>query len=555
MLNSLFIQNFVLIDNLDIRFDKGFSVITGETGAGKSIILGALSLVLGQRADGKSIKKGSDKCVIEATFDISKYQLEPFFLENDLEYDAQGCILRRELFSSGKSRAFVNDSPVSLSILKELGTRLIDIHSQHQNLLLGDNHFQLRVVDVMAENEILLILYKKEYSRYQSLKRELKELQQKAAQTKQEEDYIRFQLDQLTEAALTADEQILLEQEQETLSHAEEIKGSLYKVSQLLNGEELGSIQLIKEALSTIENLERYYSKAKEIADRLRSAYIDLNDLASETEILKDDIEYNPERMEWVNERLNTIYSLEQKHHVSTIAELLALQDNYQKQLDEIGSFDEQIAELTQLVTASYQELLQQAAVISAQRKAISEKIADQLTQMVIPLGMPNVRFRIDIVSKEEPDNDGMDDICFMFSANKNSELQPVAETASGGEISRLMLCIKAMIAGFTALPTIIFDEIDTGVSGDIADKMGNIMQDLGTKMQVFAITHLPQIAAKGSAHYYVYKEDTEERTLTRIKQLTEEERVNEVARMLSGASLTKASLANAKDLLRKGRK
>lgn len=555
MLNSLFIQNFVLIDNLDIHFDKGFSVITGETGAGKSIILGALSLVLGQRADGKSIKKGSEKCVIEAMFDISKYQLEAFFLENDLEYDAQCCILRRELFASGKFRAFVNDSPVSLSILKELGTRLIDIHSQHQNLLLGDNRFQLRVVDVMAENEILLILYKKEFSRYQGLKRELKELQQKAAQTKQEEDYIRFQLEQLTDASLTSDEQEMLEQEQETLAHAEEIKSSLYKVSQLLNGEEMGTVQLIKEALSSVDNLERYYPKAKEIAERLRSAYIDLNDLASETEILKDDVEYNPERMEWVNERLNTIYSLEQKHHVSTVTELLALQDNYQRQLDEIGSFDEQIAELTQLVAASYQELLQQAAVISAQRKASSEKIAEQLAQMVVPLGMPNIRFRIDIAPKEEPDIDGIDDICFMFSANKNSELQPVAETASGGEISRLMLCIKAMIAGFTALPSIIFDEIDTGVSGDIADKMGNIMQDLGAKMQVFAITHLPQIAAKGSAHYYVYKEDTDERTITRIKQLTEEERTNEVARMLSGASLTKASLANAKDLLRKGKK
>ena len=555
MLNSLFIQNFVLIDNLDIHFDKGFSVITGETGAGKSIILGALSLVLGQRADGKSIKKGSEKCVIEATFDISKYQLEAFFLENDLEYDAQCCILRRELFASGKSRAFVNDSPVSLSILKELGTRLIDIHSQHQNLLLGDNRFQLRVVDVMAENEILLILYKKEFSRYQGLKRELKELQQKAAQTKQEEDYIRFQLEQLTDASLTSDEQEMLEQEQETLAHAEEIKSSLYKVSQLLNGEEMGTVQLIKEALSSVDNLERYYPKAKEITERLRSAYIDLNDLASETEILKDDVEYNPERMEWVNERLNTIYSLEQKHHVSTVTELLALQDNYQRQLDEIGSFDEQIAELTQLVAASYQELLQQAAVISAQRKASSEKIAEQLAQMVVPLGMPNIRFRIDIAPKEEPDIDGIDDICFMFSANKNSELQPVAETASGGEISRLMLCIKAMIAGFSALPSIIFDEIDTGVSGDIADKMGNIMQDLGAKMQVFAITHLPQIAAKGSAHYYVYKEDTDERTITRIKQLTEEERTNEVARMLSGASLTKASLANAKDLLRKGKK
>ena len=541
MLNSLFIRNFVLIDSLDIQFDKGFSVITGETGAGKSIILGALSLVLGQRADGKSIKKGADKCVIEVSFDISKYQLEPFFLENDLEYDASSCILRRELFSSGKSRAFVNDSPVSLSILKELGNRLIDIHSQHQNLLLGDSRFQLRVLDVMAENDILLILYKKEFLRYQGLKRELKALLQKAEQSKQDEDYIRFQLDQLKEASLSSGEQ-------------EEIKGSLYKISELLDGEEMGSVQLIKEALSLADGLERYYPKAKEFAERLRSAYIDLNDLASEADSQKEDIEFNPRRLEWVNDRLNLIYTLEQKHRVSSVDELLALQEQYEKQLSEISSYDQLIEDLNQQLEVSHAELLQQAGVLSVQRRVAANTIAEQLVKMVSPLGMPNIRFQVDMTTRPEPEADGMDDICFMFSANKNGELQPVAQTASGGEISRLMLCIKAMIAGFTALPTIIFDEIDTGVSGDIADKMGNIMQDLGSKMQVFAITHLPQIAAKGTAHYFVYKEDREDGTATQIKRLSDEERINEVARMLSGASLTKASLANAKDLLRKGR-
>ena len=551
MLKSLFIQNFVLIDSLDIQFEKGFSVITGETGAGKSIILGALSLVLGQRADGKSIKKDADKCVIEAVFDIRQYSLEPFFLSNDLEYDAESCILRRELYASGKSRAFVNDSPVSLAIMKELGTKLIDIHSQHQNLLLGDNRFQLRVVDVMAENEILLILYRKEYSRYQALKKELKELKEKAAQTKQEEDYIRFQLDQLQEAHLSAGEQEELEQEQETLSHAEEIKGTLYKVSQLLDGEEMGGVQLIKEAYSAADSLERYFPRAKEIGERLRTAYIDLNDLVSEIEMLKDDVEFNPERLDFVNERLNTIYSLQQKHHLNTVDELLQLQVQYEQQLNDINSFDEQIADLQRQLDASYRELLQQAAVLSGQRKIASEALAKQLVQMVMPLGMPNVRFHVDITPREEPDSDGMDEVCFLFSANKSGELQPVAQTASGGEISRLMLCIKAMIAGFTALPTIIFDEVDTGVSGDIADKMGNIMHDLGTKMQVFAITHLPQIAAKGQAHYFVYKTDVDDRTVTRIKRLDDDERVREVARMLSGASLTEASLANAKDLLR----
>lgn len=551
MLKSLFIRNFVLIDSLDIKFDKGFSVITGETGAGKSIILGALSLVLGQRADGKSIKNGSEKCVIEAVFDVSRYKLEEFFLTNDLEYDAEICILRRELFASGKSRAFVNDSPVPLSVVKELGSRLIDIHSQHQNLLLGDNRFQLKVIDVMAENDILLILYRKEYSRYQSLKKELKELTEKALQTKQEEDYVRFQLEQLADAGLVAGEQEELEQELETLSHAEEIKGSLYKITRLLDGEEQGAVQLIKEALSTADSLERYYPKAKEIAERLRSAYIDMNDLASETEVLKEDIEFNPERLDWVNERLNTLYTLEQKHRVSKVEELMELLDKYNKQLKEIDSFDEQIESLKKQLEVSHQELLQQAAVLGEQRKIASKAIASQLVEMVVPLGMPNTRFAIDFVPKQEPESDGMDEIRFMFSANKSAELQPVAQTASGGEISRLMLCIKAMIAGFTALPAIIFDEVDTGVSGDIADKMGDIMQELGTKMQVFAITHLPQIAAKGKDHYFVYKEDTDERTVTRIRKMNKEERVKEIARMLSGASLTSASIANAKELLK----
>ena len=550
MLKSLFIQNFVLIDNLDIRFDRGFSVITGETGAGKSIILGALSLVLGQRADGKSIKQGADKCVIEAVFDVSKYQLESFFLGNDLEYDSESCILRRELYASGKSRAFVNDSPVSLAILKELGTKLIDIHSQHQNLLLGDNRFQLRVVDVMAENEILLILYKKEYTRYQGLRKELAALKERAAQSKQEEDYVRFQLEQLEEANLQPAEQEELEQEQETLSHAEEIKSSLYRASSCLDGEEQGVVSLLKASLSSMDALERYFPQAKEIVERLRTAYIDLNDLASEMEGLMEDVEFNPDRLAWVNERLDTLYALQQKHRVSSMEELIALRDQFRAQLADMDSFDEQIASLEKEVQDAYKELLQQAAVLSEQRKIASVAFAKQLVEMVAPLGMPHTRFQVEVVPRKEPESDGMDEIRFLFSANKSMALQPVAQTASGGEISRLMLCIKAMIAGFTALPTIIFDEVDTGVSGDIADKMGHIMQDLGSKMQVFAITHLPQIAAQGEAHYFVYKEDVKDRTLTRIRPLDKAERVREVARMLSGSALTEASLANAKDLL-----
>lgn len=552
MLKSLFIQNFVLIDNLDIAFDKGLSVITGETGAGKSIILGALSLVLGARADGKSIKKDSDKCIIEATFDVSLYNLEGFFLKNDLEYDEKNCILRRELHASGKSRAFVNDSPVSLAILKELGSRLIDIHSQHQNLLLGDNRFQLKVTDALAENDILLILYKKEYNHYLALRRELKELTEAASRSQQEEDYLRFQLEQLTEAGLKAGEQEELEQEQETLSHAEEIKGSLYKIGLLLQGdEEAGAVQLIKNALSTAESVESYYPQAKELAERLRSAYIELDDLAGEADARKDDVEFNPERLEWVDDRLNEIYTLQQKHRVDTVEELIRIRQEFEEQLDAIGSYGEQIEKIKGQLKESKKELIQQAGVISAQRQNAAKLISEKLVTLISPLGMPNTRFAVQVTPKPEPDADGMDEVSFLFSANKNADLQPVAQTASGGEISRLMLCIKALIAGSTALPTIIFDEVDTGVSGDIADKMGDIMQDLGTKMQVLTITHLPQIAAKGREHYFVYKEDMAERTVTRIKKLARDERVKEVARMLSGSALTNAAIANAKVLLR----
>ncbi|MDR0430471.1 MAG: DNA repair protein RecN [Tannerellaceae bacterium] len=551
MLRSLYIKNYVLIDNLDIRFNDSFTVISGETGAGKSIILGALGLVLGQRADSKSIKNGEDKCIIEAEFDISTYQLEPFFIENDLEYDTNTCLLRRELFASGKSRAFVNDSPAALNVMKELGNRLIDIHSQHQNLLLADNKFQLRVVDVMAQNELLLAQYKKEYSHYQSLEKQLKELLERASQAKQDEDYLRFQLDQLTDAKLIEGEQAELERELKTLSHAEEIKGSLYKITELLNGEERGGVQLIKEALSTADSLEGYFPEAKEITERLRTAFIDLNDLASETSTLKEDIEFSPDRLQWVNDRLNILYSLEQKHKVSTVEELLALQAQYATQLTEIESFDEQIQLLTNQCDTSFTELKKQALQISIKRKKASDTISKELMGKLSPLGMPNTRFRIDFVEKSEPESDGMDDVRFMFSANKSGELERVAQTASGGEISRLMLCIKAMIAGFTALPAIIFDEVDTGVSGDIADKMGDIMQELGNKMQVIAITHLPQIASKGKEHYFVYKQDTAEQTITQIKKLTNNERITEVARMLSGATLTEASMANARELLK----
>lgn len=552
MLQSLFIRNFVLIDELHIRFDEGFSVVTGETGAGKSIILGALGLVLGQRADSKSIQSGADKCVVEAVFDVSAYQLEDFFLSHDLEYDAKNCILRRELMSSGKSRAFINDTPAPLSVVKALGDRLIDVHSQHQNLLLADTQFQMNVVDIMAKTESLLVAYRREYDRYQSVVRQLEELEALAAKSRQDEDYLRFQVEELRAAQLTAGEQEELEAELETLSHTEEIKSALYKVTDNLIGEERGVVQQLKEALHDVEALEAYFPKAKDFADRLRSAWTDMADLASETDVLKEDVEFDPSRLEWVNERLNTIYSLQQKHRVPSVEELLAIQQQLTTQLSAIDLFDEQMETLTKQRETIYEALMVQAGALTARRHEAATEIEQQLVDRMVLLGIPNTHFGIELWPKEKPSADGMDEVCFLFSANKNEALKPVAQTASGGEISRLMLCIKAMIAGFAALPAIIFDEIDTGVSGEIADKMADIMQDLGQKMQVITITHLPQIAAKGRAHYFVYKEDTAERTLTRIRRLTTEERVNEVARMLSGASLTDAAVANAKALLQK---
>lgn len=552
MLQSLFIRNFVLIDELHIRFDEGFSVVTGETGAGKSIILGALGLVLGQRADSKSIQSGADKCVVEAVFDVSAYQLEDFFLSHDLEYDAKNCILRRELMSSGKSRAFINDTPAPLSVVKALGDRLIDVHSQHQNLLLADTQFQMNVVDIMAKTESLLVAYRREYDRYQSVVRQLEELEALAAKSRQDEDYLRFQVEELRAAQLTAGEQEELEAELETLSHTEEIKSALYKVTDNLIGEERGVVQQLKEALHDVEALEAYFPKVKDFADRLRSAWTDMADLASETDVLKEDVEFDPNRLEWVNERLNTIYSLQQKHRVPSVEELLAIQQQLTTQLSAIDLFDEQMETLTKQRETIYEALMVQAGALTARRHEAATEIEQQLVDRMVLLGIPNTRFRIELWPKEKPSADGMDEVCFLFSANKNEALKPVAQTASGGEISRLMLCIKAMIAGFAALPAIIFDEIDTGVSGEIADKMADIMQDLGQKMQVITITHLPQIAAKGRAHYFVYKEDTAERTLTRIRRLTTGERVNEVARMLSGASLTDAAVANAKALLQK---
>lgn len=551
MLQSIHIQNYALIDRLDIDFTSGFSVITGETGAGKSIILGAIGLLLGQRADVKAIKNGASKCVVEAKFRIATYDMEAFFEENDIEYEPEECIIRRELSANGKSRAFINDTPASLAQMKVLGERLIDVHSQHQNLLLNKEGFQLNILDILAQDDKELSDYHRLYTDYKQVSRELEEFIAQAEKSRQDEDYIRFQLEQLEDADLKEGEQTSLEQEAETLSHAEDIKASLYKASQLIDGDESGSLSLVKEAMQTLQSVSRVYTPSQEWGERLNSCYIELKDISREISGAQEEIEFNPARLDFVNERLNLIYNLQQKHRVDSVEALIELTDKYRNQLNTITSFDETIAKLNKRKEDLYAQVLAQAAVLTECRSRSARQIEEQMQALLIPLGMPNVRFAVEMTTRKEPDAKGMDSVTFLFSANKNGTLQNVASIASGGEIARVMLSLKAMIAGAVKLPTIIFDEIDTGVSGSIAEKMALIMQDMGKQnRQVISITHLPQIAARGIAHYKVYKEDTETGTNSHIRLLTREERVREIANMLSGSTLTEAALNNARALL-----
>ena len=551
MLQSIHIQNYALIESLDINFHPGFSVITGETGAGKSIILGAIGLLVGQRADIKAIKTGANKCIVEARFHIASYELESFFEEHDLEYEEGECILRRELYASGKSRAFINDTPASLAQMKELGEKLIDVHSQHQNLLLNHEDFQLSVLDILAHDEKELQVYKETYSVFKKVSKELSDIQQQAEKNRQDEDYIRFQVEQLEEANLQAGEQETLEQEAETLTHAEEIQSSLYKVDQLMASDEMTLLSVTKDCMQTLQGISRVYAPAQEWIERLNSCYIELKDLAHEIANASEEVEFNPTRLDYVNERLNLIYTLQQKHRVSTVEELIDIAEDYRSKLDAITSYDDRIEELKKQKETIYNKVLEQASVLTTRRLNAAKEIEKQMQAYLVPLGMPNVRFAVELETKKEPDIKGMDSVNFLFSANKNGMLQQVASIASGGEIARVMLSLKAMIAGAVKLPTIIFDEIDTGVSGSIAEKMALIMQEMGqADRQVISITHLPQIAAKGANHYKVYKEDTETGTNSHIRQLNQEERINEIANMLSGATLTEAALNNAKALL-----
>jgi len=553
MLKSLHISNYALITELSIDFESGLSVITGETGAGKSIILGALSLILGQRADTKSIKIDADKCVIEAEFDISAYShLNAFFDLNDLDNEGKYCIIRRELTNTGKSRAFINDTPVGLNVVRDLSIRLIDIHSQHENLLLSNLGYQLDVVDSIAQNSQILSTYRQNYLEWRNIQTELKQLQKTSEKQAADADYIGFQYQQLNEANLTENEQKELETEQETLSHAEEIKSELLKTQQLLE-EEHASLPLLKETISALSHIKSFIPNGVNWYDRLQSSLIELKDISDEMRSFEEKVEFNPVRLEWVENRLSELFTLQKKYKVVSVAELIQLRDSFAKQLQRIDSFDEELAVLKTKLEAATAMLAKDADTLTSSRKKACRPIESYLVTQLTKLGMPNIQFQIMITSEMDYSENGNDEVQFLFSANKNRPVQPVTMIASGGEVSRLMLAIKSLVAHKADLPTIIFDEIDTGVSGEIANRMGEIMQTMSVDMQVITITHLPQIAAKGAQHYRVYKDESGLQTQTHIQRLNSNERLDELAHMLSGKNVTDAALLNARELLANG--
>ena len=551
MLQQLYIKNFTLIDELDIELHPGFSVITGETGAGKSIILGAIGLLLGQRADSKSIKQGADRCVIEAHFDLSRYNLKPFFDENDIEYDDHDTIIRRELTAAGKSRAFINDTPVALTMLKELGDQLMDVHSQHQNLLLNKQDFQLNVVDILANDSKELEEYQQCFANYQQKTKELNQLREEIERNKQNADFLQFQYDELEAAQLAEGEQEELEQQSETMSHAEDIKTALYEADNALNGDESGVVSQVKSAYNALNGISKVMPKTAELTERLDSCRIELKDIADEVSQLLERTDFNPAELDNINNRLDRLYELEKKYHVETVEELIQQRDDLKLKLSHIENSDEAVSEMEKEVAKLRSLCAHRAETISTMRRATADNMRSQLAQRLEQLGMPHARFDVSI-TKTELGKNGQDSISFLFSANTSTPLQPVSQVASGGEIARVMLSLKAMISGAVKLPTIIFDEIDTGVSGKIAEKMAQIMQEMGrTERQVISITHLPQIAALGSHHYRVSKEETKNGTVSHMTELNNEERITEIAQMLSGSDISDAAIQNAKELLK----
>ena len=551
MLKQLYIKNFTLIDELDITFHSGFSVITGETGAGKSIILGALHLLLGARADSKQIKNGSSKCVVEAHFDLSHYGLETFFDEFGIDYDANDCIIRREVNDNGKSRAFVNDTPVALTTIRELGEQLIDIHSQHQNLLLQKEDFQLNVVDIIADNAQLRQSYLQAYNEYHKATKRFNDFQEASQKSKENEEFLRFQFSELDKAKLVAGEDEELEQQSRTLSHVEDIKSALYDASSALSSEDGGCVEKTKNASSRLHDITEVFPEIKDVDERLSSAYIELKDIAQEIERKLEDVDFDPRQLDEINSRLDLIYALEQKFHASSVDELINEYKRLQDELASIDGGDEQLEQLQQEMKEKYDVAMKLARKLSDARKKAAQKVEEGLKQRLVPLGIPNVKFKIEFKERDCSPS-GIDKVSFLFSANSSTALQPVSQVASGGEISRVMLSLKAMISGAVKLPTIIFDEIDTGVSGRVAEKMAQIMKEMGDNhRQVLSITHLPQIAAIGATHYKVSKEETAQGTISHMQMLTEQERIEEIAQMLSGSDISEAAIANAKTLLK----
>ncbi len=550
MLKRLYIKNFTLIDELDIDFEGGFSVITGETGAGKSIILGALGLLLGQRADTKTIKAGRDRCTVEADFNLRQYGMEDFFESNDLDYDGGDCILRREVTSAGKSRAFINDTPVALATLRELGDQLVDIHSQHQNLLLNKEDFQLSVVDIIANDGGALADYRTSFNELKAVSRQLEQLREDIRRNRDNEEFVRFQHHELSEARLTEGEQEQLEQEYGILSHAEEIKTALFEADDLLSGDG-GIVEKLKSASHSIDAVKDVFPDIAEAAERIESSFIEVKDIADEVSRHAERIDFDPARMEEVNSRLDTIYHLQQKFHVESVAQLIALRDDFDRQLNQIDGGDEALHELEQKEAALRTICEEKAKQLTSIRKASARQVEEEMRRRLVPLGIPKVKFEV-MLSEKPLSADGHDKVSFLFTANSNTPLQPVAQVASGGEIARVMLSLKAMISGAVKLPTIIFDEIDTGVSGKVAEMMARIMQEMGhNDRQVISITHLPQIAACGATHYKVYKEEGDEGTVSHMCRLTPQERVREIAQMLSGSDITEAAIRNAEELLK----
>lgn len=553
MLKKLDIRNFTLIDHLEMTLYPGFSVITGETGAGKSIVIGAIGLLLGNRADAKQVKRGCDKCIIEATFDLSIYHsdvLKDFFEDNDLDYEPEECLLRREVNANGKSRAFINDTPVTLALMRELGEQLIDVHSQHQNLLLSKEDFQLNVVDIIARDRQQLADYRSAFAEYRSAQHRLEELREQIATSRDNEDFLRFQQKELSEANLASGEQEQLEQEAELMSHAEDIKRALHEADYGLSGDDTGIVNLTRSIAAQLRSVADVYPEAQELAERLDGCFVELKDISQEIASKLDDVEYDPQRFNFITQRLDTIYTLQQKFHVQTVDELLDRLNGINAQLDNIDNSDEELQELERSVEKLHAVCVEKAAVLTDMRRKSATMVEQELSKLLVPLGIPKVRFKVEVLPADLSTN-GADKVMFLFSANSSTDMQPVSQVASGGEIARVMLSLKAMISKAIGLPTIIFDEIDTGVSGRVAEQMAHIMCDMGkANRQVLCITHLPQIAAAGSTHYKVAKQETEQGTVSTMTQLSDEQRITEIAQMLSGSDVSQAAVDNAKSLL-----